>query len=114
VIDAYTRRILERHQLAPASASYEQIRELFEQSLRPLAEEFLERAHSPLPSTTAPGPSGSSHSPSRMSTAKHTALVQIFNEMHALIVGVGKNYCKRSQAECERCPLQRFLPGAQY
>jgi len=48
-----------------------------------------------------------------MSTAKRTALVQIFNEMHGLIVGVGKNYCKKSQPECERCPLQKFLPDAQ-
>ncbi len=29
-----------------------------------------------------------------MSTAKRTALTQVYNEMHGLIVGVGKNYCK--------------------
>ena len=71
------------------------------------------RADSDPLSPTAVGPPGSSHSPSRMSTAKRTALVQVFNEMHGLIVGVGKNYCKKSQPECERCPLQKFLPGAQ-
>src|ERR1035438_9799802 len=53
---------------------------------------------------------GSSHPPSRMSTAKREAIVQVFNEMHGLIVGVGKNYCKKSQPECEQCPLQKFLP----
>lgn len=109
VIDAYTRRILERHQLIEDRASYEEIRELFEQSLQPLAEEFLQ--HATMLSATAAGPRGSAHPPSRMSTAKRAAVVQVFNEMHGLIVGVGKNYCKKSQPECEQCPLQRFLPG---
>jgi endonuclease-3 related protein len=113
VVDAYTRRILERHQLVKLRANYEENRELFEQALGPLAEEFLQHTHDPLPSATGLGPRGSSHSPSRMSTAKRTALVQVFNEMHGLIVGAGKNYCKKSQPECERCPLQKFLPGAQ-
>ena len=47
-----------------------------------------------------------------MSTAERTALVQVFNEMHGLIVGVGKNYCLKSQPQCEQCPLQKFLPEA--
>jgi endonuclease-3 related protein len=33
VVDAYTRRVLERHRLAHAKATYEEIRNLFEQSL---------------------------------------------------------------------------------
>jgi len=32
--------------------------------------------------------------------------------MHGLIAGVGKNYCKKSQPECEHCPLKPFLPEA--
>jgi endonuclease-3 related protein len=111
VVDAYTRRILERHQLVTANATYEEIRELFERALRPLTEEFpcSESDHTPV----AGGPRGSSHLPSRMSTSKREVLVQVFNEMHGLIVGVGKNYCKKSQPECEQCPLQKFLPGSQ-
>lgn len=35
VVDAYTRRVLERHGLAHSKATYEQIRELFERSLPP-------------------------------------------------------------------------------
>jgi len=109
VVDAYTRRILERHALVEARASYEEIRELFERSLKPLAGEALECA----PGTSKEAvPRGTSHPPTRMSIAKRQAIVQLFNEMHGLIVGVGKNYCKKSQPECERCPLQRFLPGA--
>ena len=108
VVDAYTRRILERHQLVSPGARYEEIRDLFERALRSLADE------PPLPaSANASGPRGSSHPPSRMSTARREALVQVFNEMHGLIVGVGKSYCKKSQPECEQCPLQKFLPGAQ-
>jgi endonuclease III len=34
----------------------------------------------------------------------------VFNEMHGLLVGVGKNYCLKSQMRCEECPLQKFLP----
>jgi len=111
VVDAYTRRILERHELVEDRASYEEIRALFEQSLQPLAEEFPK--HAARLSTTAAGPPNSAHPPSRMSTAERAAVVQVFNEMHGLIVGVGKNYCKKSQPECEQCPLQKFLPSAE-
>ncbi len=34
---------------------------------------------------------------------------QVFNEMHGLIVGVGKNYCMKSKALCDECPLGEFL-----
>ena len=33
-----------------------------------------------------------------------------FNELHALIVAVGKNHCN-SAAKCDGCPLQHFLPN---
>jgi endonuclease-3 related protein len=47
-----------------------------------------------------------------MSTAKRTAVARVYNEMHGLIVGVGKNYCKKSKARCDECPLQKFLAKA--
>jgi len=59
----------------------------------------------------ASGFRGASHAPSAMSTTERTALVQVYNEMHGLIVGVGKTYCRKSQAKCDGCPLQSFLPG---
>ena len=69
VVDAYTRRILERHGLVDARAGYEEIRDLFERSLRPLADdEALESA--PLATAQDGAPRGSSHPPSRMSAAK--------------------------------------------
>jgi len=152
VVDAYTRRILERHQLIPAKASYDEIRQLFERALAPVAEgdtniagearrtiqatekfgsvtsaakaaneetvliAALKRSATQTQTFSAAcmvGPSGSCHPPSPMSTAVRTPAARVFNEMHGLIVGVGKNYCKKSQPSCEQCPLQKFLPGAQ-
>jgi endonuclease-3 related protein len=34
----------------------------------------------------------------------------LYNEYHALLVRVGKDYCKRSVAHCESCPLAELLP----
>jgi endonuclease III related protein len=108
VVDAYTRRILERHQIVSNAAGYEEIRQLFEQALggTPPPKQSLDGAPS------AVGPRGSCHRPSRVSTGERTALVQVFNEMHGLIVGVSKTYCLKSQPQCEQCPLQKFLPKA--
>jgi endonuclease-3 related protein len=36
--------------------------------------------------------------------------VATFNELHALLVRVGKNFCRRSEARCDACPLKPFLP----
>lgn len=33
----------------------------------------------------------------------------LFNEYHALIVRVGKDWCKKKQGLCETCPLSGFL-----
>lgn len=44
-----------------------------------------------------------------MSTARRTPLAQVFNEMHGLIVGVGKNYCLKAKPLCEQCPLGKAL-----
>ena len=110
VVDAYTRRILDRHGLVDAGASYEEIRELFEKALDPLGDNSLDYLR--VGSLKTGEPRGSCHAPSRMSIARRTAAVQVLNEMHGLIVGVGKNFCKKSQPDCEQCPLQKFLPGA--
>ena len=125
VVDAYTRRILDRHGILPEKTDYEQIRELFEKALatagrepeaRPASEEAQQatgvRGAAHPTGHPAGGPAGHSqgHPPSAMSTATRTPLAQVYNEMHGLIVGVGKNYCGKSQPKCDGCPLQRFLP----
>jgi endonuclease-3 related protein len=71
VVDAYTYRVLTRHDLIGEEATYEDMKELFQKRLPP------DR--------------------------------KLFNEFHALIVAVGKDFC-RSKARCDECPLKRFLP----
>lgn len=109
VVDAYTRRVLDRHGILSEKAGYEEIRKLFEETLTPVADSFAASDGSIKHSLTA-DLRGAAHAPSPMSTAKRAALVQVYNEMHGLIVGVGKNYCRKSQARCDECPLQKFLP----
>jgi endonuclease III related protein len=103
VVDAYTRRILARHGILREDAKYEDVRTTFERALAAQA------------SATSTGPSsvslgGASHRPSPMSLAAREPLAQVFNEMHGLIVGVGKKYCLKSGPHCEECPLKPFLP----
>ena len=112
VVDAYTRRVLDRHRVLPLNADYEHIRALFERALgdpefapaRPDASLARETENLKLET-----PRGSCHPPSPVSTMNRTPLAQIYNEMHGLMVGVGKNYCRASQALCEQCPLEPFL-----
>jgi endonuclease-3 related protein len=109
VVDAYTRRILERHEVLSAKADYQEIRHLFQHALEPVVQEQEHPLAQATPQLEA-GFRGTAHPPSAMSAAERTALVQVYNEMHGLIVGVGKNFCRKSQPECDECPLQPFLP----
>ncbi len=72
VADAYARRVLARHRLLPASATYEATRAFVE---------------SHLPSDPA-----------------------LLGEFHALIVAVGKTFC-RTVPRCSECPLRPDLRG---
>jgi endonuclease-3 related protein len=36
----------------------------------------------------------------------------LYNEYHALLVRIGKDYCKRSAPNCEECPLADMLPAS--
>ncbi|HMK57204.1 MAG TPA: endonuclease III domain-containing protein [Dissulfurispiraceae bacterium] len=66
VIDAYTKRVLSRHELMNSKASYSEYQLLFHSALLPE--------------------------------------VRLFNEYHALLVRVGKDYCK-PRPQCDGCPL---------
>ena len=107
VVDAYTRRVLDRHKILSEKADYEEIRKFFQRSLAPVVHEQQLTEASQLEA----GLRGAGHPPSAMSTTTRTALVQVYNEMHGLIVGVGKHFCRKSQPQCDGCPLQKFLPG---
>ena len=70
VVDAYTFRILSRHNLADDGIDYHELQSLFMDSL---AED-----------------------------------VALFNEYHALLVKLGKEFCKKSKPLCASCPLENF------
>jgi endonuclease-3 related protein len=99
VVDAYTRRILERHGLMAAKAKYEEIRTLLEAAVTGASpqELIIER----------PG-TDPRHPVSGMSRGPRSELAQHYNEFHALIVRVGTLYC-RTKPKCEECPLRGFL-----
>ena len=82
VVDAYSRRILERHNLAQAKHSYEDIRQLFERSL----------------SADAAVPNAAQRD------------AALYNEFHALIVHTGKHYCHARNPRCDECALNHLLP----
>jgi len=100
VVDAYTRRMFERHGLIGPKAGYEEIRDLVEAEItnaEPASLIASERDCDPR------------HPVSRMSRTRRSDLAQHYNELHALIVRVGNQYC-RSTPKCEECPLRDFLP----
>jgi len=109
VVDAYTRRILERHGLITPATKYEEIRAMMELAVNSAKPESLAMAAegdlAPGTPINVPEPR---HPPSRMSRMSRTALAQHYNELHALIVRVGNQLC-RGLPRCESCPLQRFL-----
>jgi endonuclease-3 related protein len=99
VVDAYTRRILERHGIITAKTGYEEIRRLIEEAVSNAESESL---------LVEPG-ADPRHPASRMSRATRSELAQHYNELHALIVRVGNQLC-RATPDCEGCPLKFFLP----
>jgi endonuclease III related protein len=103
VVDAYTRRLLQRHGLIGDKAGYEEIRSLVEHAIGNASAESL---------TAQKSGSDPRHPVSRMSRAVRSALAQHYNEFHALIVRVGNHYC-RITPQCEQCPLRMFLPSKQ-
>ena len=104
VVDAYTRRVLERHSAVGAEAKYDDVRALVEIALR-LEKPFPEMSRSRLDPKRP-----QAHPPSAMSTAQRAPLAQVYNDMHGLIVQVGKHYCRKQQPMCNVCPLGAMLP----
>jgi endonuclease III related protein len=71
VVDAYTKRILQRHGAVGEKSDHEEMRALMEAHLPPVVEDY--------------------------------------NEFHALLVNVGKNWCRPREPRCQECPLGEFL-----
>ena len=104
VVDAYTRRILERHEIVTASAKYDDIRVLVERALG------QENAPADIEVDVS---RPVVHLPSAMSTAQQSVSARVYNEMHGLLVQVGKHYCHKQQPHCDRCVLGELLSPRQ-
>jgi endonuclease III related protein len=102
VVDAYTRRIFERHRLTRPTTTYDDIRASVEQglSMKHSANSII-RSDLPVPPI---------HAPSPLSETPRSPLAQRCNEFHALLVQVGKHLCQSREAKCHLCPLAVFLP----
>ncbi len=106
VVDAYTRRILERHDLIHSKASYEEVRELFASSL--IGEPAPEGPA--FPRESKPETRNSAFRSPKYVVEGAAAAAQVYNEYHALLVRAAKHHCRKKQALCAGCPLEPFLP----
>ncbi len=106
VVDAYTRRVFERHGMVDGSAKYDEIRLLVEHAL---AEEEIPGPSIVFDNSSRPAV----HTPSTMSMAQQTNRTRVYNEMHGLLVQVGKHYCDKGRPKCDECPLGESLSPRQ-
>ena len=128
VVDAYTRRIWQRHELARPGTDYdtdyEEIRAEVERALAELQPEAVREGVSAEGDHQQPRPGEKSagaghpetfiqisiHAPSETSAMARSELSRRYNEFHALLVQTGKHYCLKTTPRCELCPLQPLLP----
>jgi endonuclease-3 related protein len=103
VVDAYTRRVLERHDGIHPKAPYDEIRGIVEDALSTAEARLVDG--SGVLDTSRPAV----HEPSAMSAATKSELAQRYSEMHGLFVQLGKHYCSKQNPKCEACPLGPML-----
>ena len=99
VVDAYTRRIMERHGIISSKTGYEEVRSLVEEAISRAKPESLRILHAGAEPR---------HPVSRMSARQRDHLSGHYNELHALIVRTGNEYCRKAP-RCEGCPLKKYL-----
>ncbi len=115
VVDSYTRRIFERHELAGPDTDYNEIRVQVE---RALADDGGIAAAKPQTAKDARGNQLAhasatvplAHPPSAASAMARSELSRRYNEFHALLVQTAKHYCVKAAPRCEKCPLRPLLP----
>jgi endonuclease-3 related protein len=100
VVDAYTRRIFERHGLITAKAKYEDIRQLVQQAF---GQGIPTGWHQPPASPLA------GRRRHKFVIRHAPAAARAFDEFHALLVQAAKHHCLKAKAECAGCPLEKFL-----
>lgn len=114
VVDAYTRRIFQRHGLAEASDDYEAIRTRVEAALgngqhaaTSATQKLAQRWHEANPN---PPHRATQHRPSGASQLERSERARQFSEFHAQLVQLAKHYCLKREARCADCPLRPLLP----
>jgi endonuclease-3 related protein len=100
VVDAYTRRIFERHGLITAKARYEDVRQLVERSF---GQEIPAGLDQPPKSPLA------GRRRHKFVVRRASAAARAFDEFHALLVQAAKRHCLKAEAKCTGCPLEWFL-----
>jgi len=92
VIDAYTKRIFERHRWAEGKLKVQSSKskkaDFGYEVLKSLCESALNHQHG-------------------------AAKLDHWQDYHAQLVMVGKYYCRPREPRCEQCPLRSLLPGSQ-
>jgi endonuclease III related protein len=101
VVDAYTRRVFERHGLVTAKARYEDIRQLVERAFQSALPPDSDQP------PTSPLPDRRRH---KFLIRRAAPAARVFDEFHALLVQTAKHHCLKASAKCSACPLERFLP----
>jgi len=103
VVDAYTRRILERHGIVGAKTSYEETRERFQNSLSG------EPAPEPVTRNPKPETRNSQLRSPKFVVAGASPAAQVYSEYHALLVRAAKQHCLKAAPQCQGCPLEPYL-----
>ncbi len=104
VVDAYTRRVFERHDVLSGKETYEEIRQLFERALEGKAGgRWQEAGFRPAAVLADP----KRH---KFQLRRTTPAAKVFDEYHALLVQVAKRHCVKKAPLCRGCPLEPFLP----
>lgn len=105
VVDAYTRRVFDRHGVLTGREKYEDTRHVFEQAMEEAPDIFwTESGFAP----RAKLPDRKRH---KFKVASASQRARAFDEYHALLVQVAKHHCLKKAPVCEGCPLQPFLPS---
>jgi endonuclease III related protein len=106
VVDAYTRRVFERHAVLTGKEKYEEIRTLFEKAME------VETGGGWQDSGFVPRSALPGKRRHKFALKSRHERAKVFDEYHALLVQVAKHHCKKKIAICMDCPLQPFLPAS--
>ena len=122
VIDAYTKRILHRHGWCGADATYDHLQKLCAAALETIGRDGNSVGPRTVPvrsrwglgltpaSSSSPLQSGALRTGTVRGPTPFAELLDCWQDYHAQLVMVGKDFCRPREPRCEQCPLRRLLP----